>query len=60
MMIIPPIVGTPFFSTPNGSILGSRSVSKIFLRFIHLMKNSPNQAEIISERISVRSERNDI
>ena len=60
MMMMPPIVGTPFFSTPKGSILGSRSVSKIFLRFIHLMNFSPNQAERSSDMMSVSSARNEM
>ena len=60
MMIIPPIVGTPFFSTPKGSMLGSRSVSKIFLRFIHLMNFSPNHAEINKARMSVNKARKDM
>ena len=60
MMMIPPIVGTPFFSTPNGSMLTSRAVSDMLRRFIHLMKYSPNHADIISERISANSERKEI
>ena len=60
MMMIPPIVGTPFFSTPKGSILGSRSVSKIFLRFIHLMNLSPNHAEISKARMSVSRARKEM
>ena len=51
MMMMPPIEGTPFFFSPNGSMLGSLSVSKIFFRFIHLMNFSPNHAEISSDRI---------
>ena len=60
MMMIPPIVGTPFFSIPNGSILGSRAVSAILRRFIHLMKYSPNHADIISDRISANSARKEM
>ena len=50
MMMMPPIVGTPFFSMPNGSTSLGRTVSKILRRFIHLMKYSPNHAEITSDR----------
>ena len=57
---IPPIVGTPFFSTPNGSMLGSRSVSKYFLRRMYLMKYSPNHAEMMSDRMSAVSERKEM
>ena len=53
MMMMPPMVGTPFLFTPKGSIFGSRSVSKIFFFFIHLMNHSPNHADIINARISV-------
>ena len=60
MMMMPPIVGTPFFSTPNGSTAGSRSVSKIFLRRMNLMKYSPNHAEMSSAKINANSERNEM
>ena len=60
MMMMPPMVGTPFFSVPNGSMAASRAVSEMFRRFMYLMKCSPNQAEIISERMSVSSERKEM
>ena len=60
MMMIPPIEGTPFFSTPNGSMETSRAVSEMLRRFIHLMKYSPNHAEIISDKMSANSERKEI
>ena len=60
MMMMPPIDGTLIFCTPNGSILASRCVSLMFRRFIHLMKYSPNQAEITKARISANSERNEM
>ena len=60
MMMMPPIVGTPFFSTPNGSIFGSRAVSEMLRRFIHLMKCSPNHAEMSNERISAKMARKEI
>ena len=58
--MIPPMVGTPFFSTPKGSMLASRAVSEMLRRFIHLMKYSPNHAEMSSDMISANSERNEI
>ena len=60
MMMMPPMVGTPFFSTPNGSMLTSRAVSEMLRRFIHLMKYSPNHAEISSDMMSASSERNEM
>ena len=57
---MPPMVGTPFFFSPNGSMLGSRDVSAMFLRFMYLMKCSPNQAEMISARIRVSKARKEI
>ena len=59
-MMMPPIVGTPIFFSPNGSMLRSRAVSEILCRFMYLMKRSPNHAEISSERISVSNERNEM
>ena len=60
MMMMPPMVGTPFFSTPKGSMLGSRAVSAMLRRFIHLMKYSPNQADMSSDMMSASSERNEM
>ena len=60
MMMMPPIVGTPFFWVPKGSMEASRAVSDIFFRFINLMKCSPNHAEMRSEKMSVSSARNDM
>ncbi len=60
MMMMPPIVGTPFFFSPKGSMLASRAVSDMLCRFMNLMKCSPNHAEISSERISVSSARNEM
>ena len=59
-MMMPPIVGTPFFSTPKGSMLASRCTSEMLRRFIYLINFSPNHAEMISERMSAKSERNDM
>ena len=60
MMMIPPIVGTPFFSMPKGSMLASRAVSEMLRRFIHLMKYSPNHAEMTSDKISASRARNEM
>ncbi len=49
MMMTPPIDGTPIFFTPNGSMLASRAVSVICLRFRYLINFSPNHAEITSD-----------
>ena len=60
MMMMPPMVGTPFFSTPKGSMATSRAVSEMLRRFIHLMKCSPNHADRRSDRISANRERKEI
>ena len=60
MMMIPPIEGTPFFSVPKGSIDASRAVSVMRLRFMYLMKRSPNHAEMSRERMRVSNERNEM
>ena len=60
MIITPPIDGTPTLFTPNGSMEASRWVSLICFLRRYLMNFSPNQADIISERISARSARNDM
>ena len=60
MMMMPPMVGTPFFSTPKGSMEASRCTSEIFRRCIYLMNFSPNHAEMTSERMRVNSDRNEI
>ena len=60
MMMMPPIVGTPFFCVPKGSMEASRWVSEMFRRFMNLMKRSPNHAEMMSERISVSNDLNEI
>ncbi len=52
-MMMPPIVGTPFFCTPKGSMLLSRSVSEMLRRFMNRMKWAPNHAERRSEMTSV-------
>ena len=56
MMMMPPMVGTPFFSTPNGSMLASRCTSEMFLLFMYLINFSPNHAEMTSESIRARSD----
>ena len=60
IMMIPPIVGTPFLAVPNGSMEASRCVSEMFLRFMYLMNRSPNHAEMTSERINVSNARNEM
>lgn len=60
MMMTPPIDGTPIFLTPNGSILASRCVSVICLLFKNLMNFSPNQAEIMSDRMRANSARKEM
>ena len=39
----PPIVGTPFFATLNGSIFSSRCVSEMFLRLSNWINQLPTQ-----------------
>ena len=58
--MMPPMVGTPFFSTPKGSMLGSRCTSEMFLRFMYLIKCSPTHADSSRESISVSSALNEI
>ena len=60
MIIKPPIVGTPLFSTPYGSMFALRWASLIPCLFIHLIKYSPNHTEMINESTNVRSARNEI
>ena len=60
MIIMPPIVGTPFFSTPNGSMLASRCTSEMLRRFMYFMKRSPNHAEITKDSMSVSSDLNEM
>ena len=60
MMMMPPMVGTPFLAVPNGSMVSSRCVSEMFLRFMNLMNLSPNQADMISASISASSARNEM
>ena len=52
MIIIPPIVGTPFLFTLKGSIEASLCTSVICFFLSLLMKNSPKIAEIRSDRIT--------
>ena len=60
MIMMPPMVGTPFFSTPYGSILASRCSSLRLRAFIHLMNHSPNQAEIMRESTNVKMARKEM
>ena len=60
MMMMPPMVGTPFLAIPKGSMEASRAVSEMFLRFIYLMNFSPNHAEMSSDRMSASSARKEI
>jgi len=59
MMMTPPMDGTPFFSTPKGSMLASRCVSVICFLFKSLIKYSPKMAEISKANITAISDRND-
>ena len=60
IMMMPPIEGTPFFSTPKGSILISRAVSPMLRRFIVLMKYSPNTIEMTKASINASRERKEM
>ena len=60
MIMMPPMEGTFIFCTPKGSMLASRCTSLMLCRFIHLMKYSPNHAEITSANISASSERKEM
>ena len=59
-MMMPPMEGTLSFCTPKGSMEASRWVSLMRCRFIHLMKYSPNQAEMTSARMRARRERKEM
>ena len=52
----PPMDGTPFFSTPKGSMLASRCVSVICFRFNSFMKYSPKMADINNAKITAISD----
>ena len=41
-------------------MFGSRAVSLMLRRFIHLMKYSPNHADMSSDKMSASSERNEM
>ena len=60
MMMMPPMEGTPTFCTPKGSMLASRCSSLMRWRFIHLIKYSPNQAEMTRASMRASNERNDM
>ena len=60
MMMMPPIVGTPFFSTPYGSMLASRCASLALCLRIQRTKYSPNHMEIMRLRTNVRTARKEM
>ena len=60
IMMTPPMLGTPILFTPNGSMLASRCVSVICLRFSRLMNLSPQILEMSNARMIAINERKDV
>ena len=57
MIMIPPMVGTPFFCVLNGSVASSRCVSEIWCLFRNLIKYSPNHTDMSSDAMIAKMAR---
>ena len=60
MMMMPPMLGTPIFLTPKGSMLASRCTSVICFRLRYLINFSPNHADITNDNIMANSALNEM